>query len=149
MSTSRPTSRPGYPASAAPEFDVSHADVPEYPEYEVIVMEDVAIPMRDGVTLVADIYRPARNGDFVRAPLPILLERTPYDKHSTDRIARGARFFAQRGYIYVFQDCRGCYGSEGDMGFFWQEGPDGYDTVEWLAQQPWSNGKIGTTGTSY
>ena len=122
---------------------------PSQPEYDVIVMENMMVPMRDGVRLATDVYRPARNGDFVREPLPVVLERSPYDKSNKERIERNCRYFARRGYIFAFQDCRGCYRSQGEMGFFWQEGPDGYDTVEWLARQPWCNGKIGTTGTSY
>ena len=119
------------------------------PEYDIIVMEDVMVPARDGVGLATDIYRPARNGDFVQEPLPLILERSPYNKRSPERVERNCRYFASRGYIFAIQDCRGCYRSQGEMGFFWQEGPDGYDTVEWLAQQPWCNGKVGTTGTSY
>lgn len=119
------------------------------PDYDIIAMEDVMIPARDRVRLATDIYRPALNGEFIRKPLPIILERTPYNKRAQDRVERTCRYFARRGYIFAVQDCRGCFRSEGEMDFFWQEGPDGYDTVEWLAQQPWCDGKIGTTGTSY
>ncbi|MEE8442515.1 MAG: CocE/NonD family hydrolase [Dehalococcoidia bacterium] len=119
------------------------------PDYDIMVMEDVMVPARDGIGLATDIYRPARNGDFTGEPLPVILERTPYNKRSQDRVERNCRYFTRRGYIFAMQDCRGCFRSEGEMGFFWQEGPDGYDTVEWLAKQPWCNGKIGTTGTSY
>ncbi len=119
------------------------------PEYDVVVMEDVMVAARDGVRLATDIYLPARDGVPVSGPLPVILERTPYNKRAPDRIERTCRYFARRGYVVVMQDCRACYQSEGEFGFFWQEGPDGYDTVEWIARQPWSNGKIGTTGTSY
>jgi len=119
------------------------------PEFDIVVMEDVMIPARDGVGLATDIYRPAQNGKVIETPLPIILERTPYNKRALDRVERNARYFARRGYIFAFQDCRACFRSEGQFDFFWQEGPDGYETVEWLAKQPWSNGKIGTTGTSY
>ncbi|PKB65741.1 MAG: hypothetical protein BZY82_07550, partial [SAR202 cluster bacterium Io17-Chloro-G3] len=119
------------------------------PEYEVIVMEDVMIPVRGRVRLATDIYRPALNGEFLPEPLPVILERTPYNKRTQDRVERNCRYFARRGYIFAIQDCRGCFASEGDMDFFWQEGPDGYATVGWLALQAWCNGKIGTTGTSY
>ena len=118
-------------------------------EHDVILMEDVMVPARDGVRLATDIYRPAQGGDFLREPLPVILERTPYNKRAPDRVERTARYFAQRGYVFAFQDCRGCYHSEGEIDFFWQEGPDGYDTVEWIAEQHWCNGKVGTTGTSY
>lgn len=118
-------------------------------EYDIVVMEDVMIPARDGIGLATDLYFPAIGQGVVQEPLPIILERTPYNKRSPDRVEKSARFFARHGYVYAFQDCRGCYQSQGQMDFFWQEGPDGYDTVEWLAAQPWSNKKIGTTGTSY
>ena len=119
------------------------------PDYDIIVMEDVMVPARDGIGLATDIYRPAKGGDFVGEPLPVILERTPYNKRDLDRVERNCRYFARRGYVFAMQDCRGCFRSQGKMDFFWQEGPDGYDTVEWLAQQSWCNGKIGTTGTSY
>ena len=119
------------------------------PDYDIIMMEDVMVPARDGIGLATDIYRPAKGGDFVGEPLPVILERTPYNKRAMERMERNCRYFTRRGYIFAMQDCRGCFCSQGEMDFFWQEGPDGYDTVEWLAQQPWCNGKIGTTGTSY
>ncbi|MCL0044505.1 CocE/NonD family hydrolase [Dehalococcoidia bacterium] len=119
------------------------------PEYDIIVMEDVMVPTRDGIGLATDIYRPAKEGQLIPEAMPVILERTPYNKRAQDRVERTCRYFTRRGYIFAIQDCRGCFRSEGEMDFFWQEGPDGYDTVEWLAGQPWCNGKIGTTGTSY
>ena len=119
------------------------------PEFDVIVMEDVMIPSRDGIGLATDIYRPSRDCKMIDTPLPIILERTPYNKRSPDRVEKTARYFAKRGYIFAFQDCRGCFMSEGLFDFFWQEGRDGYDTLDWLGKQSWSNGAIGTTGTSY
>ena len=104
--------------------------------------------MRDGVRLAADIYRPARGDSPVAEPLPVILERTPYGKTDAERAER-CRYFAQRGYVFVAQDCRGCYESEGDLYFLAQEPNDGYDTVEWIAEQPWCNGSVGTMGTSY
>ena len=118
-------------------------------EYGVMVLEDVAVPMRDGVGLATDVYFPADGGKPVEGPLPVILERTPYNKRAPDRVEKNCRYFAKRGYIFVMQDCRACYQSEGEFGFFWQEGPDGYDTMRWLVEQAWCNGKIGTTGTSY
>ncbi|MBI4339567.1 MAG: CocE/NonD family hydrolase [Chloroflexi bacterium] len=112
-------------------------------------MEDVLIPMRDGVRMATDVYRPAQNGRLLEEPLPIVLVRTPYNKRAFVPGESIAQYMARRGYIFAFQDCRGCFSSEGEMDFLWQEGPDGYDTVEWLARQSWSNGKIGTMGTSY
>jgi hypothetical protein len=116
--------------------------------YRVVIEEDVMVPMRDGVRLAADIYRPARDRGPVEEALPVLLERTPYGKGDPERRER-ARFFTRHGYVVVLQDCRGCYGSEGILYFLAQEPKDGYDTVEWVARQPWSNGKVGTYGTSY
>ena len=119
------------------------------PNYEITVMEDVMIPMRDNIRLATDVYLPSKHGVPIQEPLPVILERTPYNKRALDAVERNCRYFTRRGYIYAFQDCRGCFNSEGDFDFLWQEGPDGYDTIEWIASQPWCNGKIGTTGTSY
>jgi len=109
--------------------------------YEVTIEHGVAAKMRDGVTLRADIYRPKAEGKF-----PVLLQRTPYDK-------RGAVDFglraAARGYVVVVQDVRGRYTSEGDWYAFKHESDDGYDTVEWAAALPYSNGKVGMFGGSY
>lgn len=103
----------------------------------------VMIPMRDGVKLAADIQRPDAPGKF-----PVILGRTPYGRYSKDAFAR-AEYFAQRGYVYVNQDVRGRFDSEGNFEVLVNEGRDGYDTIEWLAQQPWSDGNIGTFGGSY
>jgi uncharacterized protein len=102
---------------------------------------DVMVTMRDGVTLYADIYRPKAPGQY-----PVLLQRTPYDKN-------GGRSFgmksAARGYVVVIQDVRGRYESEGEWYTFRNEPNDGYDTVEWAAGLPYSNGKVGMFGGSY
>jgi putative CocE/NonD family hydrolase len=106
---------------------------------------DVMIPMRDGVKLAADLWRPRDQGRH-----PVILIRTPYLKApnfiDTPKLAE---YFASRGYAVVVQDTRGRGDSEGDFNFFFQEGPDGYDTIEWLAAQPWSNGRVGMMGVSY
>ena len=110
----------------------------------VQIERDVVIPMRDGVALRADIYRPAGNGSF-----PVLVFRTPYGKHNaaeSDRIHLKA---VERGYAVVLQDVRGRYASDGIFEPYRHEGDDGYDTIEWAAAQPWSTGKIGTYGLSY
>jgi len=109
------------------------------------VIEHVAIPMRDGVTLAADIYFPITDH---QKPWPVLLLRTPYDRRTADRRALAMRL-AQDGYVTVVQDCRGRFGSSGQFSFLKHEPEDGYDTVEWIARQPWSNGRVGTFGTSY
>ncbi len=103
----------------------------------------VAVPMRDGVLLAADVFRPARAGRF-----PTLIERTPYDrKRLEDReILQEA---LRRGYAVVLQDVRGRYDSAGEYVPYLNEGPDGYDTIEWAAAQPWSDGRVGTFGLSY
>lgn len=108
------------------------------------VDRDVAVPMRDGVALRADIYRPARGGKF-----PVLVFRTPYGKHDAAQ-SDGVHLKAvRRGYAVVLQDVRGRYGSDGIFDPYRQEGADGYDTIEWAAAQPWSDGRVGTYGLSY
>ncbi len=110
----------------------------------VQVERDVAVPMRDGVVLRADIYRPAGAGKF-----PVLVFRTPYGKHnaaSSDGVHEKA---VARGYAVVMQDVRGRYASGGHFDPYRQEGADGYDTIEWAARQPWSDGRVGTYGLSY
>ncbi len=119
------------------------------PTYDVTVQRDVPARMRDGTTLRADVYLPTGRG-----PWPTLLERTPYNKTSSSEIAVGApEFFASRGYAVVIQDTRGRFASDGEFYPFhddgWRTNRDGYDTVEWIAAQPWSNGKVGTIGGSY
>ena len=114
--------------------------------------ENVLIPTRDGINLAADIHRPRQNGKGngkpVEEPLPALLQRTPYNKSTPARVEEAA-FFTANGYVTVMQDCRGRYASEGGFTKYVDEGRDGYDTVEWLAQQPWCNGQVGTFGLSY
>ena len=105
---------------------------------------NVAIPMRDGVVLRADVWRPAKEGRF-----PVLVYRTPYDKSESGAAQSTARKAVQRGYVVVMQDVRGRYASSGDFRAYQQEGRDGYDTIEWAAEQPWSNGAVGTYGLSY
>src|SRR5690606_8307306 len=119
------------------------------PTYEVVVARDVMVPMRDGVRLATDIYRPARDGEPLPGPFPALLVRTPYDKSVPHTVETKGIFFARHGYVVAIQDVRGRYASEGTFAFLSQEAEDGYDTVEWLAAQPWCDGKVGTFGTSY
>jgi len=104
---------------------------------------NVLIPMRDGIRLAAHIYRPEAKGRF-----PVIVSRTPYGKDSKS-IFSMAEFFAQHGYAYVTQDVRGRYDSEGEFTVLTHEAQDGYDTIEWLARQPWSSGSVGTFGGSY
>jgi len=123
-----------------------HAQACSAPSYDALVDRNVMVPMRDGVQLATDIYFPSRNGEKAPGPFPVVLTRTPYDK--SNQAATG-KYFAERGYVAAMQDVRGRYESEGTFYAFAHEGPDGYDAVEWLAAQPWSNGKVGTTGASY
>ncbi len=108
---------------------------------EIVVERGVAMKTRDGVSLRADIYRPAGEGTF-----PVLLTRTPYNKDGDAELARKA---AARGYMVVVQDVRGRYTSEGEWYPFKHETDDGFDTVEWAAALPHSNGKVGMFGGSY
>ncbi len=109
-----------------------------------VVERDVTIPMRDGVVLRANVWRPAGDG-----PFPVLVYRTPYGKDATESwYATHQRAYA-RGYAVVLQDVRGRYASDGVFEPYRNEGRDGYDTIEWAAAQPWSNGSVGTFGLSY
>jgi len=116
--------------------------------HEVHTGRNVMVPMRDRVQLATDIHRPARGGQPLDGPFPVLLERTPYNKSAEARVQQ-AQFFTSRGYVTVFQDCRGRYASGGSFTKYVDDGRDGYDTVEWLAQQPWCDGQVGTFGLSY
>ena len=109
----------------------------------IITEEDVEVPMRDGVILRANVFRPDAPGKF-----PALLTRTPYGKGKG-----GQGRYVRAGYVVVTQDTRGRYASEGEYTPFTVEdtgdAEDGYDSVEWLAEQPYCNGIVGTFGASY
>jgi len=110
----------------------------------VVIDSNVAVPMRDGVILRADLWRPARTGRF-----PTLVYRTPYNKRAADEALRTARKAVAQGYAVLLQDVRGRYASDGEFVAYQQEGKDGFDTIEWAAAQSWSTGDIGTYGLSY
>src|SRR5258707_100817 len=93
------------------------------------------IPMRDGVKLATGIFLPEGTGRW-----PVVLIRTPYGKNTQ---ATSNAVWTGRGFVLVVQDCRGKFKSEGEYRPFVDDGTDGYDTVEWIAKQPWSNGKVG------
>ena len=130
-------------------------------EFDVIVLSDVMVPTRDGVRLATDVYVPARNGKPVEQRFPVILERTPYNKTADSRSERTpaiekpksraevAAFFVRRGYVVIYQDCRGRYKSEGAYVKYLSDGLDGYDTCAWIVKQAWSDGVIGTMGLSY
>jgi putative CocE/NonD family hydrolase len=107
------------------------------------VLENLSMAMRDGVGLRGDLYQP--DTDERR---PVVLVRTPYGKqgYREDSLVRGA---VERGLAVFVQDVRGRYASDGTFDPYRQEGRDGHDSVEWLAVQPWSNGRIATAGLSY
>jgi len=114
---------------------------------QLIVERDVMVSMRDDINLATDIYRPDDNEEH-----PVLVHRIPYNKSVAHYI--GSQMVnpivaAERGYVVVVQDCRGCFVSEGIMEPYTQEADDGYDCVEWAASQPWSNGNVGIYGSSY
>jgi len=119
------------------------------------------VRVRDGVHLATDVYRPAQDGKPVDGAFPVILERTPYDKTDASRSELGvgdtepmsrltvADYFVRHGYVVVYQDCRGRYNSEGGFTKYLDDAADGYDTVAWIVEQPWCNGKVGTMGLSY
>ena len=115
-------------------------------EVKVVLEQNVMVPMRDGVRLATDVFRPDTPGRH-----PVLVTRGPYGKDSyIGNTDHSIWFFAKHGYVVVSQDCRARFESEGDhYNPLFQEVQDGYDTVEWAARQPWSNGRVGTTGQSY
>jgi putative CocE/NonD family hydrolase len=122
------------------------------PNYQVSFEHDVKIPMRDGVHLSVNLWRPAAAGRF-----PVILLYTPYDNVNKNWIIDRARYFAPRGYAVAAVDARGRYDSDGVFYFYWStqwrdgrfNGEDVYDCQTWLGEQPWSSGKIGMTGGSY
>ena len=101
------------------------------------------VPIRDGVRLRADVFRPSSGG-----PHPVLVQRYPYSARDGYMAMFGQQIAAQ-GYAVVVQSCRGRFGSEGDFYPFHPDVDDSYDTVEWAAALPWSNGKVGMYGVSY
>jgi putative CocE/NonD family hydrolase len=105
------------------------------------LVEDADIKLRDGVITKATIYRPKTEGRY-----PVILARTPYGRKAS---ATNANFFASRGYAFVLQDVRGTGESKGEFLPLESERPDGYDTLDWIDNQSWSNGKIGMIGASY
>ena len=111
------------------------------PEFAWTMEDEVMVPMRDGVKLATDVYRPEGEGKH-----PVILVRTPYKK---ELLELQAKFYARRGYVYAVQDCRGRFASEGTWVPFFHEPEDGYDTIEWLADRDYSTGNVGMIGGSY
>ncbi|HJQ23410.1 MAG TPA: CocE/NonD family hydrolase [Blastocatellia bacterium] len=115
---------------------------PPQAQPEVDLLWGMKIPLRDGVKLNATVYKPRR----MDAPLPVIFTLTPY---IADTYHERAYYFARHGYVFALVDVRGRGSSEGKFDPFRQEARDGYDIVEWLAAQPWSNGKVTMWGGSY
>jgi putative CocE/NonD family hydrolase len=124
----------------------SRAQAPD--RYDAVLADsNLMIPVRDGIRLSTRLYRPARNGVSVDGRFPILLQRTPYELAAS---ARDAEFFARHGYVVALQNIRGRYESEGKfLKVQPADATDGYDVIEWLAKQPYSNGVVGMWGTSF
>jgi hypothetical protein len=118
-----------------------------YPELSQPTMKTktekaVHVKMRDGVELVADVVRPADD-----AKHPAILERTPYGRQIVSQLE--GEWWAKRGYVHIVQDVRGRNDSAGEWSPFGNERKDGYDTIDWIAKQGWSDGKVGMIGGSY
>lgn len=114
----------------------------------IIAEENVAVKVRDGIILRGNVFRPNTSDRC-----PALLVRTPYSKGILENGVKRFQRYVQAGYAVMIQDIRGRYTSEGDFVVFHSDhtldGPDGYDTVEWLAEQPYCNGQVGVFGASY
>lgn len=104
------------------------------------------VPMRDGITLSADLYFPVQKQSDQR--WPVILNRTPYVKAANGIVERG-RYYASHGYVFIAMDVRGRGDSDGEFIPYFNDGRDGYDAIEWCASQDWSSGAVGTIGGSY
>ena len=112
---------------------------------KILIEFDVETQMRDGTILRANVYRPVGEGQW-----PVLLTRLPYGKDlPLGSAALDPAQVARRGYVVIVQDTRGRFMSEGEWVPFINEALDGVDTIEWAAQLPYSNGKVGMYGISY
>lgn len=112
----------------------------------VTLRADVMVTMRDGVELATDLYLPAKGDEPIPGRYPVILSRTPYNKDGQKSFGE---YYAARGYVFVAQDTRGRWKSEGIWRMLVDDGPDGQDTADWIAAQEWSDGKIGMIGVSY
>ncbi len=121
--------------------------------YAVHLESDVMVPMRDGVRLAMDVYSPGdQSGVRLDGQWPVILVRTSYNKTASEWNGVPG-WYAARGYVFIIQDLRSRYASEGDGRYYhtcnpW-EGNDGFDTIEWIACQAWSNGRVGMMGSSH
>src|ERR1700691_2556936 len=121
---------------------------------QVEVSRDVMVPMRDGTALATDIYLPKESANAKAKPrYPAILARTPYDKLYSESPLGWIKEAVTRGYAVVVQDVRGTHASHGTLLPLTDDGwgmrQDGVDTLAWISKQPWSDGRVGTTGMSY
>ena len=114
--------------------------------FEVVLLRNVMVPMRDGVRLATNVWLSREGRRAGAGAFPGVLERTPYDKDESEDTAQR---FVPFGYVFVSQDVRGRYASEGHWRPNRDDGKDGFDTAVWIGEQPWFEGGIGTVGTSY
>src|SRR5688572_14280823 len=120
-------------------------------QYGVVIDWDVFVPGADGTPLATTLYYPSLGGERVSGKFPALMERTPYDRKRLG-LHTSAMFFARHGYVVALQDIRGRGDSGGEYHYLYNpnnEADDGYEAVEWLAAQDWSDGKVGTFGGSH
>ena len=112
----------------------------------ITIEKHLAVAMRDGTTLATDVYRPDTT-----AKVPVVMLRLPYNKEQPVLLFLSGDILrvTQAGYAVIVQDCRGTYASAGEFSPYFQEAQDGADAIAWAAQQPWSNGVVGTMGASY
>ena len=122
----------------------AQAAAPATETFNVQVQSGLRAKMRDGVSLVADVYRPKTEAK-AEGKFPVLLIRTPYNRRDPE----SGFYLAARGYVVIQQDTRGRFASEGDFNPFRNEMNDGYDTIEWAAALPYSDGRVGMFGGSY
>ncbi len=109
--------------------------------HSVTVQKDVMVPMRDGVRLSADIYRPSKEGKY-----PVILLRTMYGKRNPGhKYSFTGSLFASQGYVFIVQDVRGKFDSEGEFYPYIYEAKDGHDTIEWAGTREWSTGRSAPT----
>src|SRR5258708_9743326 len=112
----------------------------------ILIEKNIMVPMRDGVRLAADVYRPAEGG-----PFPVIIQRLPYNKDlpAMTLLLMDVFRVVQAGYVIVVHDTRGQFAADGAFHPFFQEPADGIDTIAWAASQPWSNGQVGLAGGSH
>jgi putative CocE/NonD family hydrolase len=124
---------------------ISTTSSPATDENDTSTFQTTHMLLRDGVQLAVDYLKVSEIGRF-----PVILELTPYGRGPLGINYRyEAQYWRKHGYAFVIADCRGTGDSQGEMAFFSREGQDGYDLIEWIACQPWSNGRVAMRGSSY